>query len=489
MRMATAIGTMLWIVQATAVARDSDAAALDAVRRAKLEPTTANLRAALDLAYRTDSWHAGLEVAQFAWTKPEDVSEPLRSRVVRAYWRAGRIVDAERVAEKLKPDPKDRVGLTQLITLALARGDVEIAKRVAEVLASQPSLSAGEWYALAGVHTAAFDAAKLRHAVTRVEELVDPEAGYPDNVLAGELAGVAEFYEQIGPKPTNQIADYGQAPLPFHLALRLATVEVLINGQGPFTFLVDTGGSTMISIDAELARDIGIETLSTGKVQGVSGETESGLALLDDVRIGGIQLRRVHAHTFSMPITLRVAADGVLGTGIFTDGRLRFDFERGVLELSESGTSTAPGAAFPFRLIADAKIVAPVEMESEPVAALLDTGADAVVLASSFLKRRFPNAKPIDVPLGEGVGIGSGGEMNAMFTPGVNLRLWGATYENYSGLGLSILDDLLGPALGMQTDVLVGMSIFREMRSLTIDFPQRKLWVQWIKPPPQLTDK
>jgi hypothetical protein len=48
-------------------------------------------------------------------------------------------------------------------------------------------------------------------------------------------------------------------------------------------------------------------------------------------------------------------------------------------------------------------------------------------------------------------------------------------------MGLEVLDTLLSPILGVQTQVLVGMPIFRDMKSWTIDYPRRRMWVEWIK--------
>ena len=40
---------------------------------------------------------------------------------------------------------------------------------------------------------------------------------------------------------------------------------------------------------------------------------------------------------------------------------------------------------------------------------------------------------------------------------------------------------LLGPILGVQTHLLLGMPIFRDMKSWTIDYPRRQMWVEWIE--------
>ena len=67
------------------------------------------------------------------------------------------------------------------------------------------------------------------------------------------------------------------------------------------------------------------------------------------------------------------------------------------------------------------------------------------------------------------------------FTPIVDdLQFAGRTFENYSGLGLDVLDTLLSPILGVRTDILIGMPTFRQTRSVTIDFPACRMWVDWL---------
>ncbi|HPM22805.1 MAG TPA: hypothetical protein PLP66_02795 [Phycisphaerae bacterium] len=44
-----------------------------------------------------------------------------------------------------------------------------------------------------------------------------------------------------------------------------------------------------------------------------------------------------------------------------------------------------------------------------------------------------------------------------------------------------MLDDVLGPVLGVRIDILIGMPAFREMKSCTVDFPHGRMWVDWLK--------
>jgi hypothetical protein len=64
---------------------------------------------------------------------------------------------------------------------------------------------------------------------------------------------------------------------------------------------------------------------------------------------------------------------------------------------------------------------------------------------------------------------------------GVDLEFGGRTWENVSGLGLDVLDTILSSYLGVQCDVLIGMPSFRQMKSFTVDFPKRRMWIEWLE--------
>jgi len=77
-----------------------------------------------------------------------------------------------------------------------------------------------------------------------------------------------------------------------------------------------------------------------------------------------------------------------------------------------------------------------------------------------------------------GVG-GEGGPMLYM-GPMIELRLGRKHFDQTAGLGLDVLDTVISPMIGVQTDVLIGLPTVREMKSMTVDYPRRRLWVDWL---------
>jgi predicted aspartyl protease len=255
---------------------------------------------------------------------------------------------------------------------------------------------------------------------------------------------------------------------------------VRINGKGPYRMIVDTGGSITLSLDSEVAADIGLEKLADGSVRGVSGKDEAWQALTDELRIGGITCKRVMTRVFGVRAATAFSADGILGTGVFADARMKLDFEHAELHVTPSSDAAAAGHEYALRIVGDAKLMAPVTIQGDSATALLDSGADVIALSPSRMKRLFPDVDPQSFRLAT-AGVGAGEMPKITLSKGVDLEFGGRTWENVSGLGLDVLDTILSSYLGVQCDVLIGMPSFRQMKSFTVDFPKRRMWIEWLE--------
>ena len=450
-----------------------------AVERADERKTAAAYRDALDVTWRADDWRAGLSLAEAALEKHGDDAN-LRGMVVRALWRAGHVVQAEKLAERIARDTDDRVAARTMIDLSLARGKEEQASQWAAQLEKLGPQTADDFHHL---FTTRFALDKLDDAVPllrKIEKLTSAQNGYPEIYFAEMIEGVAEFLAGAGPQPLNQITHYGWAPMTALPLINLPSCEVRINGHGPYRMVLDTGGSIMLALDQSVADELGLKSIASGSVRGVSGKQETGQVLIDELTIGGATCRRVMTRTFDVRAAVMGSADGIIGTGIFADGRMTLDFAGGRIELAASSDKAGAGSPVELRLVGDAKLMALVRVQGEPTVALLDTGADVVAMAPSRLKQLFPDREIRHVSLGIGIGIGADETPAITLNPGVTLDIGARQFERTGGVGLDVLDDTLGPILGLQADMLVGMPVFREMRSVTVDFRAAKMWVDWL---------
>jgi predicted aspartyl protease len=455
----------------------------DAVRLAEERPKPAVLAEALDITWHADAWQAGRRLAKLAMHKYPAHGD-LVGRAARALWRAGDIRGAEAVLGRFKPDTNDRITLRTAVAIYTARGELEHARQWADRLVKAGPHDAMDYATLFAVALERGDWEALPALVRKAESRIRDSHGYPENLLQDSIAGLAEYFEKIGPEPVNQIAQGGSAAMPPLPLVRLPACDVMINGHGPYRLVVDTGGSIMVSLDTAVAEEVGLKSIATAPIRGVSGTEDSEQALIGELAIGSIRCKRVVTRVFGVRDAVMGVADGIIGTGIFQGGRMTLDFAQGRLIVSESLDTPGAGKRSELRLIGDGKLCVPVKLGEREVVALLDTGADAVAVAPSLLEEMFPDRDHTTFAPEMQLGIGGGQLPKFTLGAGVDMDFAGRHFENYSGLGLDALDTILGPVLGIQTDVLIGMPIFRDMRSLTVDYARHQIWVDWMPPKP-----
>lgn len=450
-----------------------------ALNAAEAARTVASIAEAFDVAYRADNGDASAKLVAMAEKLfPKD--EQLLPRRVRALWRGGRILAAEELAKSIAPDTRDAIALAALVTIEQSRGNESAATKLAERLLANKDASAAEHFAAL---TALMQSDRLAGFAPRLHAAADrikAENGYPDIYLLESIDGLPAFFDAVGDKPLNQITHYGSAPMPLAALVSVPTVDLMIGDHGPYKFVVDTGGSIVLSINQSIADEAGVKALGSATIRGIGGSQESKQALVDQIQIGDIEMRRVVARTFDMPPPLNTLIGGIIGTGIFQKGRMTLDFVGGRLILSESSENASAGSEHPVRLIGDAKIVVPIKAEGEESLAIVDSGAEVIAVSPKRLKRWFPERAVVPLPMG-GMGVGEGGGGGMNLAPGITIDIFGSTRKDVGGFGLEVLDTMFAPILGVDVPILVGMPLLREMDAFTVDFQRCRLWVKWTE--------
>lgn len=451
------------------------------VEKFQQDPKPATLEAAFDAVYKADNWKQGLMLAKRA---QEEFSgnNNLRGRTVRALWRGGKLKEAEEEARKIPADTNEPVALSTLITLRMAHGDEAGALKAAGSLQKHKDLSAADLINIAAGLTRSAKGPELAALLEQAKKLADPEHGYPETYFEDLLEGNSEFYKAVGDEPLNQIAQPGSAEMPVMQLINLPGCSVMINGKGPFRMIVDTGGSTTLSLNQSLVEELGLKTMGESNVRGVSGSQSSTQHLVDELRIGSIVCKRVVTRGMEFAAPLNTIADGILGTGVFGDGRMSLDFAGAKIQVDKSSDKPAPGTAMEVRLLSDAKIVGGIVLEGKPAWSIFDTGADVVAISPLKLRELFPDQDFFEVRGAAGIGVGQGDNSPISLSGALNFEIAGRKFPKRAAVGLGVLDTSFSPILGAQTDFLAGMSMFREMRSMTIDFAKVKMWIDWLPP-------
>ncbi|MFE0677694.1 aspartyl protease family protein [Streptomyces sp. NPDC058867] len=116
----------------------------------------------------------------------------------------------------------------------------------------------------------------------------------------------------------------------------LAFVPVSIEGQGPFSFALDTGASTSV-VDDDVADRVGLERTGERRpVSGVIGSGEVPVARVDRWEVGEIRLDpgEVTVIDLGTPGGGR-GIQGLLGSDVLSDfGSITVDYDEGVLTVA-----------------------------------------------------------------------------------------------------------------------------------------------------------
>jgi predicted aspartyl protease len=167
----------------------------------------------------------------------------------------------------------------------------------------------------------------------------------------------------------------------------------MIDGRGPFRFIVDTGASVS-TISPQLANTLGLEPAAEAPMV-VNGIT--GTARVPSVSIRKLQAGALVIEATRLPVVwtpLMGGADGILGVAGLAKDCIFVDFRRNRVVISHSrgayspaGFDTIPARRLPGGLIATDARIAGVRVQ-----AIIDTGSERTIgnsaLRSALYARR-----------------------------------------------------------------------------------------------------
>ena len=251
---------------------------------------------------------------------------------------------------------------------------------------------------------------------------------------------------------------------------RRMTVPVLINGQGPFNFLIDTGAEASVLSHA-LADQLQLNERDTALLVGTASERIVETAQVDEISFGSGTYRDATAALVEGDNI--GGADGILGLDSLQDRRILLDFENRVMEVAhpdERPNNRGFEIVVRARQIEGQLIIARANIDGVSTAVIVDTGAQGSI-GNLALQRRLRNARSeSDIVMTDINGVQALGRLRLARM----LDLDGAQISNFL---ISFNDSPTFAAMGLEDEpaMILGMSELRLFRRVAIDFASRRV--------------
>jgi len=264
---------------------------------------------------------------------------------------------------------------------------------------------------------------------------------------------------------------------PFDLdATRRMSVQVMIGGQGPYSFLVDTGAERTI-IARELADRLGL--VEGGKLRMA---TIGGSATVPSFRVAALQMTNLSMHGFDAPSFYgrHIGAAGLIGVDMLEDRRILIDFTKESMQVLETRKRARPIIRDDDAIIVTARnsagrlILSDARIDGRRIDVIVDTGAQTSV-GNLALQKLVADRRANRLPfLPTTLGAVTGEAVPATRTAIKRIIINGMDVND---LPVSFADSQAFRALGLteRPALLLGMDSLALFDRVEIDFPNRRV--------------
>lgn len=252
---------------------------------------------------------------------------------------------------------------------------------------------------------------------------------------------------------------------------------VMVNGQGPFRFVVDTGAShTTVSPRLAQTLQLDLDAGTTVTLNGVTGSAEVKTVRLASVDAGALKLADQQAPVLWSSIM--ADADGILGGAGLTEQRIEVDFRTNHIAISNSRARRIEGSPLRIRArrVAGGMLLVDGRVGGLRTRIVFDTGAErslgnvALMNALERLRHR-PDTPPTTTVHGATAQTAEGEQWTAPSIEVGQLTVQDVevTFGDFHVFKVWGIDER--PAL------LLGMDVIGVLDALVIDYRQREISV------------
>ena len=252
------------------------------------------------------------------------------------------------------------------------------------------------------------------------------------------------------------------------------TVEVRVNGRGPYQFLVDSGADTSV-VGLRIARDLQLPAGTPTVLHATTGSAVVGRVLVGELQLGSSRI-----HSLELPALKEqdLGGAGMIGIDALVEQRLMMDFEKRLIKAEDART---PARMVAGEIVVTARrrrgqlILTEVKAAGLEVDAVIDTGSE-ITIGNLKLRDRLirGNRKKFTTIKITGV---TGVTVDLQLARVDELRLGTVTLRN---VPMAFADVPPFKVFGLSNEpaLLLGTDLLENFRKVSLDFRARKVRFQ-----------
>lgn len=252
------------------------------------------------------------------------------------------------------------------------------------------------------------------------------------------------------------------------------SVDVRINGRGPYSFVVDSGADTS-AVGLQIAKSEQLPLGTPALLNGMTGSDQ-----VDRVKVEALSLGPSTVRNLELPVLREsdIGGDGLIGIDALAQQRLMLDFERRLIKIEDAQIpmKTAPGEiVIVGRRRRGQLILTEVRAARLSLLAVIDTGAE-ITIGNTALRDKLLRKHRAKIWTTEAIGV-TGVHIQLPMAWIDELQVGPVTLEN---VPIAFADvppfELFG--LSKEPALMLGTDILKTFRRVSLDFRARKVRFQ-----------
>jgi predicted aspartyl protease len=259
------------------------------------------------------------------------------------------------------------------------------------------------------------------------------------------------------------------------------SVDVQVNGRGPYRFIVDSGADTS-AVGLGVARELQLPLGTPAILNGMTSRDQVDRVKVEKLTVGPTTVRNLELPALR---EYDVGGDGIIGIDALVSKRLLMDFEKRLIKVEDASVRYIPQ---PGEIVVTARrqrgqlILTHVLAAGVPLDAVIDTGTEITIgnTALRDLLIKGNRDKFIDVPV---IGV-TGVTQKLQVAKIARLQLGSITIENVP-MAFADVPPFKLFGLAEQPAILLGTDLLESFRRISLDFKDRKIRFQLRKCKPE----